>query len=178
MGKKSRDKGASFERKVSKLLTDWWGLTFRRVPLSGGYDKSLVVGDLWITDERATIEDVKKFPFSIEAKNREEWEWNGIFGYGNKALFSYWKQAKMDAAKQSKIPLLIFKKNLTPIFIMWDTSTGIQSHTLPHSVSINGAEPLMVAKLEDWIKLFSKDIIVSGINKGTIKAITRKKYNA
>ena len=35
----SRNKGVLFERKIAKMLSDWWGDTFSRTPLSGGWQK-------------------------------------------------------------------------------------------------------------------------------------------
>lgn len=35
-GKKSKTKGNNFERKVAKMLSQWWGSKFYRTPMSGG----------------------------------------------------------------------------------------------------------------------------------------------
>jgi hypothetical protein len=168
MGKKinSRVKGASFERKIAGYLSDWWGFQFRRVPLSGGYDKRFVVGDLWIADGAASIEDIRGFPFSIEAKNREAWNWDCLFGYGNKGLVGYWKQAQDDARCLDKIPLLIITRNRAPIYVFWDSqvlkpseSQGYILFRMDENV-VFGVGCLAVAKIEDWVKMFPKEKVI------------------
>lgn len=164
----ARTKGNSFEIVVAKRLTEWWGLNFRRVPLSGGYDKRLVVGDLWIADRSATIEEIKGFPFSIEAKNREGWDWNILFGPGNSSLMEYWKQAKDDASKLDKIALLIFKKNFSPLYVGWDEGLLYDRRirrTAVHNPDVT--EILAVSMLEDWLKIFTRQRIEYLLSKRT-----------
>ncbi len=60
IGRKSRNKGARFERRIAKILSDSTKFTFQRTPLSGGMHWK---GDIQLIDGQY------KFPFIIECKN-------------------------------------------------------------------------------------------------------------
>jgi len=91
MGKTSRRKGFTYERKVAHILEAVWGEQFRRTPLSGGWAKEKITGDIVPIDRQDD-----NFPFSVECKNQ-------------KALSvpAWLKQAK-DDCPEGKMPLLIF----------------------------------------------------------------------
>ena len=89
--RKSRNKGAGFERDVAKALSKWWGsgpLSFRRTPLSGGWDRTKAAGDLLVPDD---------FPWAIECKATKLWDLAQLIT-GEGALVNYWRQAATDAA--------------------------------------------------------------------------------
>ena len=68
-GKTSRNKGSGYERKIAKVLTEWWGEKFFRTPLSGGHQdmsqEMNVAGDIITKDVN--------FPFHLELKKHEGW---------------------------------------------------------------------------------------------------------
>lgn len=69
-----RIKGQSFERKLCKLLGEWWQCEFKRVPLSGGWAKSKVTGDV----VQVTESPFGEFPFSVEGKHKAGWNLEGL----------------------------------------------------------------------------------------------------
>jgi hypothetical protein len=110
-----REKGAGFERQVAKLLSAWWGVEFHRTPQSGGLHwqkDNRVAGDIVAPVEIAVI-----FPFSIECKKHEDWNFEQVIK-GTGEIPSWWNQCVNDANNTGKIPLLIFTKNFSPIYYM------------------------------------------------------------
>lgn len=114
MGKASKTKGNSYELKIAKMLTDWWGGgNFSRVPASGGLhwaDDQRVAGDI-IPPPKAD------FPFVIECKKREEWTIEHILlDIGQPR--EWWNQVVTDARRVKLVPLLMFSRNRAKNFIM------------------------------------------------------------
>jgi hypothetical protein len=66
MGKTSRRKGSGYERVIAHLLESIFQEQFRRTPLSGGWAKSKVAGDI-VPISRP----LNNFPFHFECKNRK-----------------------------------------------------------------------------------------------------------
>lgn len=106
MGKRSKNKGANYERRIAKILSDWSGLDLRRTPMSGGWSKQNpdVAGDL------VNITPGTFFPYHIECKNQEVWTWEGILT-GNCVAFDSWWEQTTTQCHPDKIPFLIFSKN-------------------------------------------------------------------
>lgn len=115
-------KGSAYERVIAKLFTEQYYSDdgeFRRVPLSGGWDKRVVPGDLMAlkysgiddTEGLSMIID-KTFPFSIECKNYRDENVKHFFSglYSNKSqMFDWLEQAENDASPSNKYPLVVFK---------------------------------------------------------------------
>lgn len=99
VGRGSQIKGKNFERRIAKLLTDWWGSTIRRVPNSGGLN---IKGDIMTEN----VDDMKNFPFHFELKCQERWN-----------VSNYFSQAEYDCPKDKK-PAVIFSKNNDNVYIM------------------------------------------------------------
>lgn len=92
----SRNKGASFERELSKVLFDELGLNFKRdIEQYRESDH----GDLICVD-------MPDFPFSIEAKRYRA-------GYGIQP--TWWTQCCNAAKATGKLPLLVYKYDRLPI---------------------------------------------------------------
>lgn len=114
MGKKSKVKGSTYELKIAKLLTSWWGAgTFNRAPASGALH--------WGRDQRVAGDIVAPpeadFPFVIECKKREEWTMEHILlDIGQPK--EWWAQVVTDARRVEKVPILIFSRNRAKDFIM------------------------------------------------------------
>lgn len=113
MGRRSKTKGANYERHVAKLMSDWWGGKFSRVPASGGLQ--------WGSDQRVAGDIVPPpeadYPFVVECKKREGWSMEHILldiGEPRK----WWHQVVMDARRINKVPLLIFSRNRAKDFVM------------------------------------------------------------
>lgn len=114
IGRGARAKGHNFERVSCRLLANWWGKSFIRVPLSGGWNKNVVTGDAFPIDENGEVDTT--FPFSVEDKCQEGWElYHFLTGKG--PFMRWFKQCERDCPK-GKHALLIFKKNYSPVFAM------------------------------------------------------------
>lgn len=116
-GASSRDKGSRWERDVAKCLGKWWGATFRRTPMSGGWHlgdgegKGKLRGDL-------VQMDGPEFPFSVECKATESWSLDRFLKEPDRScLSSYLRQAWTGAADEGKIPMLVAKRNLQPAVV-------------------------------------------------------------
>lgn len=94
--KNGKNKGNKYERDIAKLLTEAWGIKFRRVPTSGGMEH-------WRGDIVAVFdEDRIRFPFCIELKNQKTLN-----------IPAWIRQTQAEAEETNKIGLLIFHRNHT-----------------------------------------------------------------
>ena len=92
----SRNKGASFERELAKILHEELGLTFKRdIEQYRAADH----GDLICVE-------MPDFPFSIEAKRYRQ-------GYGIQP--AWWSQCCDAALATNKLPLLVWKYDRLPV---------------------------------------------------------------
>jgi len=116
MGKKSRDKGANFERAIAKHLREWLGDEWevKRNPTDRQKGKT-GAGEFEIVGPF-------DFPYAIECKAHESFEYSQLFKVPVSGPFiSFWSQAKRQAEAAEKAPLLIFKRNNGPVLaaISW-----------------------------------------------------------
>lgn len=116
-GRASKRKGAEFELSVAKILTKWWGETFKRTPLSGGWAKGVVCGDVLSLDENST------FPFSVECKRDESFSLYQLLKYPATGPLKKWWYQAWSESKEGKIPLLIIKENLQEPYAVLDRKT-------------------------------------------------------
>ena len=99
-GRSSKNKGASFERKLAKIFKEAFGIDFVRTPLSGGFARNMdgaegFRGDIVPADRDAV------FLLHVEAKNAKVWS------------FPRWMaQAEADAP-EGKIPIVVAHKHGT-----------------------------------------------------------------
>jgi len=116
-GRSARTKGAAYERWVANTVSEWWGETFRRTPMSGGWAKSAIRGDI------ASIEKDTTFPFTVECKRQEIFDFYHFFNKPiNCELRSWWWQADEDAdyKKSGLIPMLLIRTNSRPtLAVVW-----------------------------------------------------------
>lgn len=100
-GKSSKQKGATYERKIVKYLEDKFpSLSFGRTPSSGGYKKG-IENNILRGDVVCLSEDVD-FLLHLELKNRKD---------GWKVVQDWFKQAEDDCI-DGKIPALIMHQAL------------------------------------------------------------------
>lgn len=113
-------KGNANEAALARIMTEWTGHEFVRVPRSGGlrWKNSVnVCGDLISTDKNFD------FPFSIETKHlnsigidyRNISVKNKIPLRRNSVIYSIFNQAQMDADRSFKEPMLVIRQNFMPI---------------------------------------------------------------
>lgn len=111
IGKRSKRKGKTYERRCAKILIDFTGINFRSVPASGGFNKQGVVirEELFCGD---LICDDPKFKFCIESKNRQEFSITALLKNPETAAFTkWWHQCVEDAKRVNLKPLMFFKPN-------------------------------------------------------------------
>lgn len=110
----SKSKGNKWERDVCKFFREWTGYEFSRVPASGGlrwHKKDDIVSDVICTDEKHS----KRFCCNIECKFYKELNFEHILlGNTSCKILDFWSQAKSDANRAKKIPLLIMRYNNMP----------------------------------------------------------------
>lgn len=118
-------KGRSYENDLANMFTEWSGLKWKRVPMSGGFQKSVVTGDIFCVAEYENDSEKDKIwiPFSLEAKKRQSWDLVQFFKDSDKfTVKDWWEQSSTDALLSKKYPVVIFTKNYCPDFIMLQTT--------------------------------------------------------
>lgn len=110
-----RTKGKGFENHCCKLFSTWWGGRFKRVPSSGGWDKTVVTGDIFAVRFDGQVD--QSFIFSVESKKQEKWQLRHLFELEDSPIMKWWQQCCNDCP-DDKHPLLMFTKNYNPIFVM------------------------------------------------------------
>ena len=110
----SKNKGNKNEREVAKLFKKWTGYDFTKVPTSGGLRwkrTTDTAGDIICSDNI----HYRRFQFSIEAKFHEDIRFEHIILPNTKVkVLEFWTQAKEDAQRAGKIPLLFMRYNHMP----------------------------------------------------------------
>lgn len=143
IGRRSKRKGKTYERRCAKLLTEYTGVGFRKTPSSGGFNKfggvkireELFCGDL--------ICDSQNFIFCVEAKNRNEFKFEAVLKNSSTAAFTkWWYQCLDDAKRVGLLPILFFKPDNQADFIAVDEA-GFKACGLPKDI------PAMIFKIYD-----------------------------
>lgn len=152
-GKKAKRKGSKFERDVCKLLEVWTGYRFRRVPLSGGWQKSKLTGDVVCIDS-------DDFEYSVEAKKQEGWDLSNLFSpvdsRGKTKILHWWEQCLNDAVQLKKLPLLIFSKNYYSVVGMCyyrDISDWAVPHNYFKFYSRDFDDTMIIFDFEDFVNV-------------------------
>lgn len=99
-GKRSRNKGSNYERKVAKKFQDTYGEELVRTPQSGGFAKKSTKADDFRGDI-VLMSDDKDLVLHIECKDTKTW-----------SLPKWFNQAESDCPKNKK-PVVIFHKHNT-----------------------------------------------------------------
>lgn len=108
----SKRKGNRFERVVANYFTDWSGFKFGRTPGSGSFHNNRDLGsDLICNDDKHK----NRCCISIECKNYQDIRFEHVL-LGNKRckILSFWSQAKRDANRTKKLPILCMRYNSMP----------------------------------------------------------------
>lgn len=103
-----KKKGNRNELVVCKVLEKWTGVPFSRVPSSGGLrwkNNKSICGDVVCTDENVY------FPFSVETKHLKMLAVGKNLLRSNSKVFTIYKQAKRDADRAGKIPMMMLRCN-------------------------------------------------------------------
>lgn len=109
----SRNKGSKNERALAKILSEWTGMEFAKVPASGGlhwHNPMMVTGDVIPTSPQ----DIVDFPFSVETKFYYEVSFQDLILPNNSDILKWWAQALRDAKASKKAAILFFRYNRLP----------------------------------------------------------------
>lgn len=162
-----KGKGSSNERKLCKILSEWWTkkkkpVVFWRVGSSGAQftlsrGSTKMSGDIVAIEEKGTdLIDT----FSIEAKWHKDFDLLELLHPEKKSnkIESWWEQCTRDANAVDKIPLLIFRRNRSPFYYMtWKviwSSIGCKLNEKPYIISNNR----IVQELKFLIEIPPKEI--------------------
>lgn len=110
----SKVKGNRSELVVTKLLTEWTGREFVRVPMSGGLrwkNRMDICGDV------INVDPTFDFPFSVEAKSYKNLGLPTEYSYElrkNSVIYTFFVQCERDAIIANKYPFLIVRQNGMP----------------------------------------------------------------
>lgn len=157
MGKASRIKGNSLERKVAKAFSKTFyddETVLRRTPLSGGWGTKYAVGDC------AGPEDFKLY---IECRNREVWSASALFN-SNSILYKWYKEIVVEARKYDREAVLVFTRNYEDVFIM----TRIYVDGIcPQMVYGEGSHAIYIFRLTRWLEKVDKHVGRKGDDRET-----------
>jgi len=142
----SRAKGARGEYIVRDMLRDYTDLQFERVPNSGALE--YLKGDLYVPHE--------KNRFCIEVKNYAESPLTDKIFTAPKTnnLIKWWKKLKEQAVGGNQEPLLFFKYNRSPVFVVTEEKPV---KTL-HYMQIKFLD-CYVLLAEDWLEVEDMDFL-------------------
>ena len=135
----SRAKGARGEYLVRDMLRESTGMQFERVPNSGALE--YLKGDLYVPHE--------KNRFCIEVKNYAESPLTDRIFTQEKTnnLITWWKKLIIQAAGGDQDPLLFFKYNRSPVFVVTEDMPDVCEKWM--YISFLDCYALLA---EDWLK--------------------------
>jgi hypothetical protein len=159
-----KSKGSGFERQVSRLVDVWWEEepnTFWRTVVSGGWVEP---GD--ITPRHRPGKPAIWFPFMIECKCVKGVDVLELLtDKKNPTLLKWWAQVtreRDDAVAQGRsiaetIRLVIFKRNNSPVFVMYETDDTLSN--LPNPAILYMRKRLVVCTWDVFSSLFTKQAV-------------------
>lgn len=161
-GKKAKNKGSTFERRMAKSLGDWWGSKFYRTPQSGGSvlkEGYELAGDITTPDS--------DFRLHVECKNQECWTMHGFLTSEKSSVWKWWQQT-LDDCPADRIPTLVFTKNHVPVWVMlpfvfWSVLNDNICH---HRVS-NGQSLIDKSLFSDSSTIAVRDTITISLDRFT-----------
>ena len=135
----SRAKGARGEYLVRDMLRESTGMQFERVPNSGALE--YLKGDLYVPHE--------KNRFCIQVKNYAESPLTDRIFTQEKTnnLITWWKKLIIQAAGGKQEPLLFFKYNRSPVFVVTENMPDVCEKWM--YISFLDCYALLA---EDWLK--------------------------
>lgn len=155
-GKKSSDKGKTFERRIAKVLSDWCGIELIRTPMSGAWQGTS--GDI-LPKSRSQF-----FPFLIECKNQEDWSLEQLLaGVGpfQSWLKQVYQEMERDVAMghECKSFLLIFTRNHKPDYIAMSYSSPWAA--LDNYMVVDGC--IYVSELQPFLSTIPYNTLLSSV---------------
>ena len=142
----------SGETLIRDKLRSLTGLKWERTPGSGALGaQHNLKGDLYVVNA-----DNK---YCIEVKSYADDHLTSKYLTGKTPQISeWWTQAKSQAAKVDKIPLLIFKFDRSKIFVAWGDDPTVYKPESSVYMYL-GRDKIFVALLEDWINFYKPTFV-------------------
>lgn len=167
----SKRKGSRFELKVSKWFTDWSTFKFGRTPYSGANHQSRdLSSDIMCMDER----HAHRCKISIECKNYKDIKFEHILlGNKNCDILKFWAQAKCDAERSKKLPILCMRYNSMPaeeFFFVVEGGPG----TLGEEICKLSQKPYMSIYAEYNLYVFMASDILENVDYKMIHKLSKK----
>jgi Holliday junction resolvase len=146
----SRAKGARGEYLVRDMLRTATNLQFERVPNSGALE--YLKGDLYVPND--------KNRFCIEVKNYSETPLSDKIFTAKKTnnLIRWWRKVEKQAAGGDQEPLLFFKYNRSPVFVV----TNLQPNATEEWMYIQFLN-CFILLAEDWLENETVEFLRNGI---------------
>ncbi len=155
-------KGKGYERRIAKILTEWWCSTLHRTPTSG---VNIYSGDI--------VDDKGNFPFIVECKKNEDWLFGNLLEetQNKKTLWGFWKQSlnswlETDPHHKENDPrLVVFSKRSVKDYFMVGEESLVAlelycgQYPSPHIIAEWHPRRVMVGRLKDFLEHFSSDMI-------------------
>ena len=139
----SRNKGATFERKIAKMLTDALGIDFKRSPQSGAYatvnKMSMFKGDL-ITES--------PFNYCIECKKYADFNLEDLVTGTKSGILKWFDQ--LNTEKKDSKGILIFQRDHGKIMMALETSI--------HPDGLIHWKGYTIGKIEDILPILKKEM--------------------
>lgn len=155
-------KGKAYERKISKLLSEWCGFELIRTPMSGGWQGT--AGDI-IPKNRS-----QHFPFVVECKNRKASAWSMEQILAGNGQFPDWVfQCEQEIIKDNENGhpvstfLLIFTRNNKPDYIALPTAYMPVLHM--NYAIIHTVTPVVVCELKQFLLFVDYDKLISMVEQ-------------
>lgn len=163
-----KNKGSAFERTICKKLSEWMEadeVIFWRSASSGarstqlaksGTKATLTGGDITALSEEGSW--LTSY-FSIECKFYADFSFDLLLQNKGK-IPEWWSQCILDSNRDGKNPMMIFKKNRSPIYVAFDPTVlvlmSIQcdlSHVRQMTIGNNkSSESMTIMLFEDWLE--------------------------
>ena len=126
-GRKSKNKGKSYERDVANFLSELYGESFTRVPYSGAFvggqniKRTATLSEDQTRGYKGDIHPGPSFPkLVIEAKNYAEFSWPSLAFNKTSAQLDDWIQQAIDSCEPGDMWLLCIKITRQGQFVLWD----------------------------------------------------------
>ena len=142
-GRKSKNKGKSYERDVANFLSELYGESFTRVPYSGAFvggqniKRTATLSEDQTRGYKGDIHPGPSFPkLVIEAKNYAEFSWPSLALNKTSAQLDDWIQQAIDSCEPGDMWLLCIKITRQGQFVLWDPNMW----SMPYLNTRNGPD--------------------------------------
>ena len=169
----NKNKGKTYERTVCKIFSDFFGLSFTRIPNSGSFiggknfhraatmsDSQVLLsrGDIIVPDELRRL--------CIECKSRKGFGFHQLLTEDGSRTMNEWIDQTMVGAEGSDvaISLIVFKPNNCGNFVLFDVKCGLKIPRCHVLYAYRNVEYAVACLNEDFLKL-NKEVFLEKCGK-------------